>query len=496
MSKILTLTNLTEKDLKEQILYFKNLCKFEQKTDKKKSGYYFETVIIDDKEKINGVETKEDQTIYALSLIVKKEGEGYTLIARLPFFLARTFQEKIKERKFFLANKDNKTEETVYKPSKAQPLKTHSPNLTIFNGHLREYQKIDCPKIIERMDETGGCYFVADPGYGKTVTTCKIISHYSVPALVIVPTVGLAGQTSGELQKRFPRAKIIVYELKQTIPEDTDIVITYSHRIDGRTDIFGKFELVVLDEIHLLSSRVALASLLATNPKRVLGLTATPGDRDEISKMIVGPQTFKSIYTKKWYLCFPKINTNMDNTKYQGQAGYTNAINDLTKCEIYIQKILSILKYFRSIDERIILITMRTDARDQIAEKIKKEIGCSVGILSTENKECPNADIITGTHKMIGTGFDLSNYVANFDGKQAGVMIFAGSIKDKTLMHQISGRAFRSELSLAIFPVVQEVNMFKNHEIAIRDEVAKIKGCQIKDEYGNFLSFINETMFM
>lgn len=491
MSKTLLLTKLTDGEIKEYVGVFKNKCRFSQRAEKKKSGYYFESVDIEGKEKINGVETKDDQTIYAVSFSVKKnEDDGtHDLTIRVPYFIGRIFQEKMKEIKF---NQNKSTEQ--YKPSKPASIKNFSNNLK-FNGYLREYQRIDCPKIIERMKEVGSCYFVADPGYGKTVVMCYVLSCFQSPALVVVPTVDLARQSQKELTKRFPTAKIIVYELKQNIPDDVDVVITYSQRIDGRADLFGRFEVVVLDEIHLLSSRVALASILSTSPKRVLGLTATPGDRDAISQMIVGPQTFTSVYVKKWYLCFPKVYTDLDNSNYQGQTGYTNAINDITNCEAYMEKIICIIKYFRLIDERIILITMRTDARDQLADKIKKEIGCSIGVLSTENKECPNADIIAGTYKMIGTGFDLTNYVADFDGKQAGVMIFLGSIKDKTLMHQISGRAFRSELSLAIFPVIQEINMFKNHETTIREEVSKIRGCQIKDEYGDFLSSLEPSDF-
>jgi len=488
MSKIIQYVDLDDKELENCCSVIKRNCKFVQKSEKKKFGYYFTEHTEKDKKRIIGVELKDEQNIFAtcLSYTKNEEKNSFNLTARIPYYIGRLMRES--QRKAICAK--NKEE---YVPLKPPVIKTTIESLT-FNGFLREYQKIDCPKIIERMKETGSCYFVADPGYGKTVVMCYVLSQFKTRSLVIVPTVGLAEQSQKELQNRFPFAKISVLGTDCKI-SDSDIVITYSHRINGRYDIFENFEMIVLDEIHLLTSRVALASVLSTTPKRVLGLTATPGDRDGISQMLVGPQTFRSVYVKKWYLCFPKIFTDLKNNQFGGQKGYTDAITALSKCKPYTEKIMCMLKYFKSLNERIILIPMRVEFREDLAKQIEKEIECSVSVLSKENKECENADIIIGTHKMIGTGFDLNNYVNKFDGKQAGVMIFLGSIKDKTLMHQISGRAFRSELSLAVFPIVQEVSMFKNHESVLRQEVARIKGCRIKDQYGEFLSNLEPSMF-
>lgn len=475
---------ITRSQLEKLKMDFRERCAFCQKQNKKE-GYFFEYA----DGIVSGISDKKDESIYCHFFEEEKvtieNEEKWNFKAHVPFYLAKIYRAEKMRAKQKKAGEKSSLEPLV--PPKPGPIEgTVSPHLN-FRGQLRDYQEQDCKKIKTCLDTIGACYFIADPGYGKTVVMCYVLSLYKVPSLLIVPTIGLADQSKKELKHRFPTAEIMVYDGKGDIPQNTDVVITFSQRIKGNANIFSRFEIVVLDEIHMLSSKLSLASVLCTKPKRILGLTATPGERNGITEKIVGPPPFKTDYVKNWFISFPRIISHLRGEKYTGKKGYVDVINDMGLSKNYVKKIITFVRYFNSIDERVILITMRTQHRDAFASVLKEEHNLTVGVLKSEDKKCTNCEVIIGTHKMIGTGFDLKNFIEVFDGKHAGVMIFVGSIKDETLVYQISGRAFRSEFACAIFPIVSEINTCKNHENEIRAKVSMLEGCTIKNDFGSFL---------
>jgi hypothetical protein len=457
----------------------KERLKFAQKVERSVNGYFFD---FENSQKIVPVMTQMDSNIYpyAYRMSEIEGGNNISFTIYGPYYAMREMKiEKMKD--FFEKNNPGKTFE-VPKPPNLDPMR----KALEFTGSLRNYQMVDCPKIIQRMDLTGSCLFIADPGYGKTVVMCYVASYYKVKTLVVVPTVGLSMQTMKELKSRFPTAKAIAYENNCDIDDDVDIVVTYAPRIEGNIALFKRFELVVLDEIHMLSSPYALAGLLSTTPKRILGLTATPGTKNAISEMIVGPKTFNSCLVKRWSISFPKIYSGLNGTDYVNLSGYASALTDLAKCEKYISQVVAMIKFFLKCGERVIAITMRTDLNDSLSFALQADqIDCQV--LDPKSKQARNCDVIIGTHKMIGTGFDLSNYVDDFDGKGAGVVFFLGSIKDDTLMYQICGRSFRSKFSHAVFPIVADIKTFVNHGERLIRTCKTLEGCRHKEGFSKFL---------
>lgn len=420
----------------------------------------------------------------------------------------------------------------------------------VFAGKLRDYQANDLKSIILQMKTKGCCYFKAFPGYGKTVLMSYIISVFKEKACIVVPNISLAEQTRKSLNVMLPNINVYILGTDRIIPEDTDVVICFFRRINGTSTPFLNFKTIIFDEVHMLSTSLGIAGMLTLRPVRLLALTATGGERNNITELFVGRCSIEPSIKKRWYISFPQVRTNLQGYKYFGTDGYTRAINDLTTSEPYMRTAVEMIKYWNYMEKRIIVITMRIDARDRIAELIEEsnkkvrnrweivkilkeaiqmkkdlskeelielfnkyntpfidekleriielfdngenEINC--GVLGNESRKCGNCDVIVGTHKFIGTGFDLSNSVEGFDGKAASVMLFLGSIKDETLMHQASGRSFRNESSLAVYLSVQEVPVFIKHTEKLRAGAKSIDGCVILDKYARFLEHFNEKV--
>lgn len=476
MSVVYTFPKSSRRSVEEKIAFFRQKIVFEQE-DKNAKGYYFD---YGEDGKIGYAITESNPKIYPLvySQVANEDG-SFSLSIRGPLMIMNKIKNDSVREEF-----EKRGETFTPEIKKLTPM---SPNLE-FNGDLRDYQEIDCPKIIDQMENTGGCLFIAQPGYGKTVVMCKITSYYKVKTLIVVPTVTLSEQTVKELEYRLPNAKILSYGIGDKIEDNIDVVVVYAPRIGGNVEAFKKFQLVVLDEIHMLSSPTFLQGLLATTPKRILGLTATPGNRNAISEMFVGGKKFDSSHIKRWSISFPKVKAGFVK-EYKGKDGYAEALGDIAKSSIYVTQIVRMIKFFLKCNERIIAITMRTELSDTLSAALKTE-GVDSQILSSGSKTGRNCDVTIGTHKMIGTGFDFSNFVKDFDGKKVGVVFFLGSIKDKTLMLQICGRCFRGNISHAVFPVVTDIEVFRNHSDKLSSASNCFDGCIKKEGFGTFLEFI------
>lgn len=359
----------------------------------------------------------------------------------------------------------------------------------VFKATLREYQEKDSVKIINQLERIGSCYFQAYPGYGKTVMMAFMIYYFKLRAIIVVPSLTLVEQTVSAMKLYLPEANVFVMGTDRVIPDGVDIVICYRGRLNGVSSSLMPFEFLILDEVHMLSTHIGLAGMLTCRPTKVLALTATPGERNNITEKFVGPCEIESLSDKTWHICFPRIFSGLNSADYKGVNGYTEAINALSSCPVYIQSILNMVFYFRRMNQRIIIITMRTDLRDHLQEIIMEmDPSIIVGVLGTDSRKCGNCDIIIGTHKFIGTGFDPANAIENFDNKPFGVVVVCASLKNVTLMYQIAGRSFRNnQYCLAVFPRIADLDVSNSHTNQLQRTVDSMEGCIRLDAFGRFL---------
>jgi len=372
-----------------------------------------------------------------------------------------------------------------------------------FVGQLRDYQEDGAAKVIEVLTATGRCYLQAPPAYGKTVLMSYVISHLKEKTLIVVPGLSLAEQTKTSINQMLPGVKVYILETEggeRMIPEDTDVLISFVRRLCGPSAPLLQFKTVILDEVHQLSTTIGISAMLTMRPNHLLALTATPGDRNPVTELFVGKCTIRELADRRWSICFPRIVSGMKGSDYSGVEGYTEAMGDLTDSVPFMTTIVKMVRYFVELEKRVIVITMRRDTSDRLAELLGEastdgewQGSPSYAVLTPESRRCPNCDVVIGTHKLIGTGFDLSNYVDNFDGKCASVMIFIGSIKNQTLMYQAAGRGFRARDPLAIYPSIVDLPVSVSHTKELLHKARHSDGCVILDRFARFLeSFASE----
>lgn len=199
----------------------------------------------------------------------------------------------------FICNTDNQLQYKLYKLikgeywlprywaenifGKAEKYKYKKNKIDLeFNGQLREKQQNIIDKSYKHIKKFGGGLISVGCGGGKTVMGIYLACKLKKKCLVVVHKNFLQDQWIERI-KQFTNARVGIIRQDKCEIEDNDIVIasiqTISKRKFGKK-IFKHFGFVIYDEAHHVSSKYFSKSLLQTNCKYTLALTATPYRKD------------------------------------------------------------------------------------------------------------------------------------------------------------------------------------------------------------------------
>jgi superfamily II DNA or RNA helicase len=159
--------------------------------------------------------------------------------------------------------------------------------LPLFDHRLRAYQKEAQVKIREDFRAGNKAILIEIPtGCGKTITFV-LLPREGARTLIIVPLIGLIGQTVKAIRKLRQCEPDIEQADLSAIPETEFVVASWQtlHSNERWRKFVGKVDLVVVDEAHhgfTRESRDVLQALIQGGA-RVLGCTATAYRSDKQS---------------------------------------------------------------------------------------------------------------------------------------------------------------------------------------------------------------------
>jgi superfamily II DNA or RNA helicase len=168
---------------------------------------------------------------------------------------------------------------------------------------LKPEQEVGVSKYIESMREWGGGFFVADCGFGKTVTMARVIFELGRKAMVVAPNLTLLAQIRSELERFLPGSQIEILQGASTpkklekLDKATLIVASLCTLAQCvyPPSFWASVGTVLFDEAHLMCART-LSAILPHIPARYLGgFSATPSRRDNLEYVLywlMGPTAF------------------------------------------------------------------------------------------------------------------------------------------------------------------------------------------------------------
>jgi superfamily II DNA or RNA helicase len=301
-----------------------------------------------------------------------------------------------------------------------------------FQGELKSFQKEAVDKMLSRDFGT----LNSPTGSGKTVMGLFMIAQRQQPALVVVHTKDLAYQWIEQINRflRIPESQIgLIGSGKKLIGDAITVALVQS--LYRCADVVSKrIGHIIVDECHRTPSRTFTDAVTEFDAKFMLGLSATPFRRDNLSKLIF------------WHLGDVHHSVDKSHLIEEGHILEAEIILRETDFEPYHDPA-------NSYSKMLLELTMNDDRNHLIASDVVKEIKKGDGVclvLSDRKRHCEtllsllrykhrvDADLLTGdlsneqrknvlhrvkssavpvviaTGQLVGEGFDCPNLTTLF----------------------------------------------------------------------------------
>jgi superfamily II DNA or RNA helicase len=198
-----------------------------------------------------------------------------------------------------------------------------------FHGSMREAQIPVIDAFMQKMNESGNSFggglLELPCAAGKTVLSLKIISILKKKTLVIVNKEFLLNQWIERIREFLPTAKVGTIQGPTIDVEGKDIVIGMLQSIskkDYSPEVFNKFGLTIIDEVHHISSQVFSCALFKIISKYMIGLSATMERKDGttyVFKMFLGDIIYSGKRDEGYDVVVRAILFNSNDTYYSSE---------------------------------------------------------------------------------------------------------------------------------------------------------------------------------
>jgi superfamily II DNA or RNA helicase len=342
-----------------------------------------------------------------------------------------------------------------------------------FKGKLRDIQIDAKNKYMETIDtQIGGGIVCLSCGQGKTVLALDIISEIKLKTLIIVHKEFLANQWIDRINTYLPGARVGKIQGKVIDIHNKDICVAMLQTLSLKefdNNVFSSFGLLIIDEVHHLSSEVFSRALLKVNLKYTLGLTATPIRSDLLTHVFLkflGPIVYKSEKdtNNNFNLIVKHIKYNSENVKYNtvelttmGKVCTPRIINNITQYESRNHTLINIIHHLAYNPKRnIILLSDRREHLRNLYELLDKKynIGFYVGGMKQQllDKTANESQIILSTYSMAAEALDIP---------KLNCLILSSP---KVNIEQAVGRILRKkhEISPLVIDIEDHFSIFKN----------------------------------
>lgn len=313
---------------------------------------------------------------------------------------------------------------------------TEGDNIDVsFHGDLREIQNNVIHHYFQKIKEQeelglqgGGGLIELQTGQGKTVIGLNIICKLKKKTLIVVHKEFLANQWIERIEQFIPNAKIGKIQGSNIDIENKDIVIgmlqSLSMKDYADNNLFSSFGLLLVDEVHHISSEVFSQALFKIVTKYTLGLSATIERKDGTSyifKYFLGDIVYKDKIKEHHDVEVRKIKYisndeefNELKTDFRGNPQYSTMIVKLCSFNPRTEFILKIITdmIIENNKQQIMVLAHNRSLIDYLFDAINyrniSTVGKYVGGMKQETlKESENKQVILGTYSMASEGLDI-----------------------------------------------------------------------------------------
>lgn len=324
-----------------------------------------------------------------------------------------------------------------------------------FNTCIKEFDK-----------PFGGGILELSTGSGKTLTALALACYSKRKTLIIVNKIELLNQWTAEINKFIPDAKVGIIQGKTFDIEDKDFVIGMLQTITIKNEVthhnFFFANVLILDEVHNISSEVFSKIIFKIRPRYMFGLSATLKRKDGLEKMIywyLGNVLYSNVSNEK------KEQTEIHIYKYKGASSVPLKLkdNETPACSTMLSNIaddpernkliIQILQELTKNPKRQVLVISDRISHLKVMNKQLPNSSLFIGTMKSEQlNKAKESQILLATYKIAGEGFSLA---------KLNCLLFATS---RTNINQAIGRIYRQkhEITPIIVDIYDDFSYFKS----------------------------------
>ena len=319
-------------------------------------------------------------------------------------------------------------------------------------GKLFETQVSVYEQLLAALMSKGTANLNVYTGFGKTVVSAIASINLKLRVLILINNTILAQQWKSTYNE-FTTANVYVVDSAEEPPKDAEVIICMSTRVHYLSqNFYNSIGTLIIDEAHTFCTPSRVEALLCTQPKYIIAATATlEREQDGLHVMIEAMCGSESIYKKS----VKPFNAILYNTGYNaevphnryGEFNWTQHVNNLCNCGERNQLIIDLIT--NNLSCKILVLTGRQNHVLDLHDRMQK-LSIKVDYMVGNKKKYSDSNVLIGTVKKLGTGFDERTACLNFEGFPINLLIIVISIKKTALLAQTSGRCFRSQFPSVI----------------------------------------------
>jgi len=362
--------------------------------------------------------------------------------------------------------------EKVFGPPKVCKISHGDPIDVPFVGTLRENQVPVVETYLKQIENGGsGGLLELQCAFGKTCLSLYLCSQVKRKTLIIVHKEFLMNQWIERIKQFVPSARVGKIQGQIIDIENKDIVLGMLQSLsmkDYPENMFDSFGLLVVDEVHHISSQVFSCALFKIVTRYTLGLSATMERKDgttKIFKMFLGDVVYKGTRDEKHPVVVRGIEYisgdeefNEIKYDYRGNVMHSTMISKLCEFNYRSEFILKVLvDLLKENDKQQIMILahnrcLLTYFHDAINHRNICSCGYYVGGMKEQAlKQTESKQVVIATYSMASEALDI---------KTLTTLIMA---TPKTDIQQSVGRILREKHSQPIVvDIVDNHSCFKN----------------------------------
>jgi len=317
-------------------------------------------------------------------------------------------------------------------------------------GTRDEKQQKELDDVIQHLKVNRATALTIRTGAGKTAISLFCACRYSEFTVVLVHIGDHCTQWLNSINKYTTAKGEIVTSDMNGVQQETDILIClYTRWMKVPSIVRKDIGLLIIDECDEFCNPTGIESVLNFEPKRILACTATfkrtSTGLESMMHQVVGYDFVSSQFDIKFSVT--KIMTGISG--HREPARYTHGVNwfKLNKSLLYNEArnklIVELVKIRYEEGMKSLILTTEIDHVMLLYGMIKDD-GIKVDYLCENKKTYTDGDVLVGTEKKCGRGFDEESFCESWGGKRINNVIIVCFIVDEARRIQNSGRGMRA----------------------------------------------------